>query len=55
MNTIIDGLRSIVGSPDFYLSSGAFDYGAIMEYMVSCLILIVVVVFAVRSVAKMFD
>lgn len=37
MQTIIDGLRSIIGTPDFYTrlanqQNYTWDYGAMMEY-----------------------
>lgn len=48
MNTLIEGLRQIIGSPDFYLEgtsgyNGSWDYGAMIEYFVCALILMIVV------------
>lgn len=43
MQPIIDSLREILGTPQFYLDSGAFDYGSALEYSVCALLLLVVV------------
>lgn len=47
MNTIIEGLRYVLGTPDFYKvlngSNLTWDYGAIIEYFVGALILCIVV------------
>lgn len=50
MQTLIDTLRQIIGTPDFYIEgsnySSTWDYGAMLEY-VGALILIIVVVISV--------
>lgn len=48
MQTIIDALRSVLGIPDFYVRLGSnsgytWDYGAMIEYFVGALLLLVVV------------
>lgn len=47
MNTLIEGLREIIGTPDFYLEgsgySGSWDYGAMIEYLVCAMLLMIVV------------
>lgn len=47
MTTLLEGLRTIIGSADFYIEgsgySGTWDYGAMIEYMACVLILCVVV------------
>lgn len=50
MQTLIDTLRQIIGTPDFYIEgnnyNSTWDYGAMLEY-VGALILIIVVVISV--------
>lgn len=50
MNSLIEALREIIGTPDFYIEgsnySSTWDYGAMIEYM-GALILIIVVVISV--------
>lgn len=45
MNTLVEGLRQILGSPDFYQqgSVGILDYGAVFEYFVGAVILCITV------------
>ena len=48
MQTVIEALRSILGTPDFYkVMSGydkySWDYGAMIEYFVGALILLIVI------------
>lgn len=55
MTTIIEAMRSLIGEPDFYrqmtsTSNYTWDYGAMIEYFVACLILLVVI----SSVFKIF-
>lgn len=42
MPTVIDGLRQILGKPEFYVE-GVLDYGAVFEYFVGAVILCLVV------------
>lgn len=48
MQTLIQGLRQILGNPDFYIDNGNYnstwDYGAMIEYMIAGVLLIVVVI-----------
>lgn len=48
MNTILDALREYLGNPDFYVKFGSstnytWDYGAMLEYAIGGILLIVVV------------
>ncbi len=48
MQSIIETLRQILGVPDFYVKLGSqtnytWDYGAMIEYFVGALILMIVV------------
>lgn len=57
METILDALRTIIGSPDFYIESsgysGSWDYGAMIEYFVAASILVVVVASVFRFLGKL--
>lgn len=47
MQTLIETLRDILGTPDFYIETGNYsstwDYGAMIEYMGAVIILCVVI------------
>ena len=48
INTLIESLRQIIGVPDFYIEgtnnySGTWDYGAMIEYMISGILVCIVV------------
>lgn len=47
MQTVIDALRDILGTPDFYIDgnnySSTWDYGAMIEYAIAGILVIVVV------------
>lgn len=48
MNTLIDTLRNIIGTPDFYVrlenqNNYTWDYGAMLEYMIAGIIVCVVI------------
>lgn len=47
MQTVIQALRQILGVPDFYIDGGQYsnywDYGAMIEYFVAALILLIVI------------
>ena len=48
VDTIINALREIIGTPEFYVSLGnqtnyTWDYGAMMEYFFAALILCLVI------------
>lgn len=57
MNTIIEGLRQILGSPDFYITdgslAGSWNYGAMIEYFVGAVILCIVVASIFRFVGRL--
>lgn len=59
MNSILEGLRQILGSADFYITngnySGSWDYGAMIEYMVGATILCIVVSGVFRFLCKVAD
>lgn len=54
MNTVIDGLRQVVGVPSFYVD-GVVDYGAVTEYMVACLLVCVVVASVFKILVRWFE
>ncbi len=48
MDSILEALRKVLGTPDFYVKMGSstnysWDYGAMIEYLVASLVLICVV------------
>ena len=47
MKSLIEVLREVIGTPDFYITSGSYsgswDYGAMIEYLVGALILMIVI------------
>ena len=57
MNTVISGLREILGTPNFYkVMSGnnyTWDYGAMIEYFVGAVILCIVVSSVFRFIGKL--
>lgn len=59
MQTIIDALRDVLGTPDFYnrlegQSNYTWDYGAMIEYMVGAMILMIVVSYVFRMIKWLF-
>ena len=54
MNTILDGLRTVLGTPNFYdISTGAYDYASMLEYFVGAVILCVVISSVFRLLGKL--
>lgn len=58
MQTVIDALREVIGSPDFYIEgssaySGSWDYGAMIEYIIAGAIVLVVVSSVFRLLHKL--
>ena len=57
MNTILQALREIIGSADFYIQngnySGSWDYGAMCEYFAAVVVLVVVVASVFRFLGKL--
>lgn len=47
MTSILETLRDIIGTADFYIEngnySGSWDYGAMVEYFVAALVLCIVI------------
>lgn len=58
MQTLIQSLRQIIGTPDFYIDNGnynqTFDYGAFIEYVVASLLVLIVVSWAFRFLKHIF-
>lgn len=57
MNSIIDGLRQIIGPADFLITSGelagTYNYAAMCEYFVAALLLCIVVASVFRFIGKL--
>lgn len=58
MQTVIQALRQILGIPDFYKQMSGYnnytwDYGAMIEYFVGALILLIVVSSVFRFINKL--
>lgn len=46
MQTLIEAVREIIGEPNFYINSSSYnswDYGAMCEYFICALILLIVI------------
>lgn len=58
MQTIIEALRDVLGEADFYIQNssynGTWDYGAMIEYMVGAVVLLIVVSSIFKIVVKVF-
>lgn len=54
MQSLIDSLRSVIGQPNFYNTSGAIDYAAVMEYFVASVLLCIVVASIFKIVTRVF-
>lgn len=58
MQTLLEALREIIGTPDFYIENGSYsgtwDYGAITEYFVCALILLVVISSIFKCIVNAF-
>lgn len=59
MQTLIEALRDIIGTPDFYIEnsgySSTWDYGAMIEYMFCGVLVCIVVSNVFKIVRKAFD
>ncbi|MBQ2024859.1 MAG: hypothetical protein II215_00110 [Paludibacteraceae bacterium] len=55
---MIDYLRDIIGTPDFYIENGNYsstwDYGAMLEYAVAGVLVIIVVGSVFRILKEIF-
>lgn len=59
MQTVIQALRQILGTPDFYKQMSGYnnyswDYGAMIEYFVGALILLIVISSVFKFLMKLF-
>lgn len=59
MQTILEAWRTVVGEPEFYVRLGgstnySWDYGAMIEYIMVSLIVLVVVSSVFRILGKLF-
>lgn len=59
MDTLIEYVRDILGTPDFYIEgsssySGSWDYGAMLEYAICGMLLLVTVISVFRLISKAF-
>lgn len=59
MQTLIEALRAILGEPDFYkrltdTSNYTWDYGAMFEYMVGAMILMICVTYLFKAIKWLF-
>ena len=47
MDTVLNALRQVLGNPNFYRQTGSssytWDYGAMLEYLVGALLVLIVV------------
>lgn len=60
MQTLINALRDIIGTPNFYKQMGSqnswqWDYGAMIEYMVSAMLIMIVVSWIFKSIRWLFS
>ena len=55
MNSVIEGLRQILGPAQFLLADGSYDYAAMIEYFVGAVILCIVVTSVFRFLGKLVD
>ncbi len=57
MQTVLEALRSVLGTADFYIEngnySGSWDYGAMIEYIVAALLLLIVVSSVFKFIYKL--
>ncbi len=58
MQTVLEAIRSVLGSPDFYIEngnySGTWDYGLMLEYLLAGVVLCIVVSQVFRIIGKLF-
>lgn len=60
MQTILEAWRTVVGEPEFYVRLGgstsnySWDYGAMIEYIMVSLVVLVVVSSVFRILGKLF-
>lgn len=59
MTTLLEALRNILGEADFYkqmsnTSNYSWDYGAMLEYFIAGMLLLIVVSFVFKMLLKWF-
>ncbi len=59
MQTLIEALREILGEPDFYkqltsTSNYTWDYGAMIEYLVGAMILMICISYLFKAIKWLF-
>ena len=59
METVLEAVRTVLGSPDFYRESGSgynytWDYGLMLEYLFAGIILCICVSWVFRIISKLF-
>lgn len=60
MNTVLEAMREILGTPDFYKqmtssSNYSWDYGAMLEYAIAGMLLLIVVGSVFRIIRGVFS
>lgn len=59
MQTVIQALRDIIGTPDFYIDNGNYnstwDYGAMLEYAIAGMLVLIVVGSVFRIIKGLFE
>ena len=55
MQSLIDGMRQIIGEPSFLLTSGDVDYGAVIEYVFAGIIACICVASVFKFIMKLVD
>lgn len=57
MQTVLEAVRDILGQPDFYIDNGNYsstwDYGLMLEYVISGILLCVVVSWVFRFISRL--
>ena len=55
MQSLIDGMRQIIGQPSFILVTGEVDYGAVTEYVFAGIIACICVASVFKFLIKLVD
>ena len=60
LQTVVEALRQIIGAPDFYSKIGnqtnyTWDYGAMLEYAVAAMVVLIVVGSVFRILRSVFE
>lgn len=59
LQTVIEALREVLGTPDFYIDNGNYnstwDYGAMLEYAVAAMVVLIVVGSVFRILRSVFE